>query len=51
MTSFNAIDELKNNSASGPDGLAAIFLKKCKNALATPLFHLMEEMPRSWHHT
>ena len=30
---LDAIDELRNNSASGPDGLAAIFLKKCKNTL------------------
>ena len=37
---IDAIDELKNNSASGPDGLAAIFLKKCKNSLAKPLFHM-----------
>ena len=37
---IDAIDELKNTSASGPDGLAAIFLKKCKNSLAKPLFHL-----------
>ena len=29
---IDAIDELKNNSASGPDGLVAIFLKKCKNS-------------------
>ena len=36
----DAIDELKNNSASGPDGLAAIFLKRCKNALAKPLYQL-----------
>ena len=37
---IDAIDELKNTSASGPDGLAAIFLKKCKDSLAKPLFHL-----------
>ena len=37
---IDAIDELKNNSASGPDGLAAIFLKKCKNSLSKPLFQL-----------
>ena len=36
----DAIDELKNTSASGPDGLAAIFLKKCKEPLARPLFCL-----------
>lgn len=27
---INAIDELRNNSASGSEGLAAILLKKCK---------------------
>ena len=37
---IDAIDELKNTSASGPDGLAAIFLKKCKEPLARPLFYL-----------
>ena len=37
---IDAIDELKNNSASGPDGLSSIFLKKCKTSLAKPLFHL-----------
>ncbi len=37
---IDAIDELKNNSASGPDGLVAIFLKKCKNSLSKPLFQL-----------
>ena len=37
---IDAIDELKNSSASGPDGLAAIFLKKCKDSLAKPLFLL-----------
>ena len=37
---IDAIDELKNTSASGPDGLAAIFLKECKDSLAKPLFHL-----------
>ena len=33
----DAIDELRNSSASGPDGIAAIFLKKCKLSLAKPL--------------
>jgi len=32
-----AIDELKNNAASGPDGIPAILLKKCKHSLAEPL--------------
>ena len=40
---INAIDELKNNSASGPDGLAAILLKKCKESLAKPLSSLWRE--------
>ena len=37
---IDAIDELKNSSASGPDSLSAIFLKKCKTALAKPLYCL-----------
>ncbi len=37
---IDAIDEIKNNAASGPDGLAAIFLKKCKISLSKPLFQL-----------
>ena len=38
-----AIDELRNNSASGPEGLAAIFLKKCKLCLAKPLYGLWRD--------
>ena len=38
-----AIDELRNNSASGPDGISAIFLKKCKHSLATPLHRLWRD--------
>ena len=37
---INAIDELRNNSASGPEGLAGILLKKCKESLAKPLYSL-----------
>ena len=33
-----AIDELKPNSAAGPDGFPALLLKVCKYALAKPLF-------------
>ena len=29
----SAIEELSDNSASGPDGTPAILLKKCKNEL------------------
>ena len=36
----DAIDELSQNSAAGPDRFPAIFLKKCKNSLAKPL-HIM----------
>ena len=32
-----AIDELKPNSASGPDGFPVIMLKNCKLHLAAPL--------------
>ena len=40
---INAIDELRNNSASGPEGLAAILLKKCKKSLAKPLYSLWRD--------
>ena len=39
----DAIDELSNTSSSGPDGLAAIFLKKCKFSIALPLFSLWRD--------
>ena len=39
----DAIDELSNTSSSGPDGLAAIFLKKCKLSLAKPLYSLWRD--------
>ena len=39
----DAIDELSNTSSSGPDGLAAIFLKKCKLSLAGPLYSLWRD--------
>ena len=38
-----AIDELSNTSASGPDGLTAIFLKKCKLSLSKPLCQLYQD--------
>ena len=37
---IDAIDELSNTSSSGPDGLAAILLKKCKKSISKPLFIL-----------
>ena len=40
---INAIDELRDNSASGPEGLAAILLKKCKESLAKPLYSLWRD--------
>ena len=40
---IDAIDELSNNAASGPDGLAAIFLKKCKAPLCGPLVQLWRD--------
>lgn len=39
----DAIDELSNTAASGPDGMAAIFLKKCKNSLCKTLFTLWRD--------
>ena len=32
-----AIDEVRNNSAPGPDRFPAVLLKNCKNELAKPL--------------
>ena len=37
---IDAIDELSNNSASGPDGVSAILLKRCKKQLCSPLYIL-----------
>ena len=34
---IDAIDELSYNSSSGPDGVPAILLKKCKGPLSIPL--------------
>ena len=34
---MSAIDEMRPNSATGPDGFPAILLKNCKKALAKPL--------------
>ena len=39
----DAIDELSNTAASGPDGMAAIFLKKCKNSLSGTLYLLWRD--------
>ena len=35
-----AIDELTNNSSSGPDGIPAILLKNCKSEICTPIYQL-----------
>ena len=35
-----AIEEISPNSAPGPDGFPAIFLNKCKQELATPLYRI-----------
>ena len=35
-----AIDELQTHAASGPDNFPAIVLKKCKQNLSRPLYHL-----------
>ena len=39
----DAIDELSNNSASGPDGITAILMKKCKTKLSKPLYILWRD--------
>ena len=33
-----AINELKNNAAAGPDGYPAVFLKECKAEVLKPLY-------------
>ena len=38
-----AIDELKTNSAAGPDGIPAILLKKCKLAISRPIVVLWKK--------
>ena len=35
---IEAIDEIANNAAAGPDGFPAILLKKCKETLSKPLY-------------
>ena len=37
---IDAIDELSNNSASGPDGVTSVLLKQCKDQLSKPLYIL-----------
>ena len=37
---ISAINELSANSSSGPDGIPAILLKKCKSEIANPIFIL-----------
>ena len=39
----DAIDKLSNNAAAGPDGIPAILLKKCKDALSEPLTILWQK--------
>ena len=36
----SAIDDMKADVAPGPDGIPAVLLKSCKNALARPI-HLL----------
>ena len=38
-----AIDEISETAAAGPDGVAAIFLKKCKLAFCKPLYILYRD--------
>ena len=40
---IQSIDEISENAAAGPDGFAAIFLKQCKQELATPLYTIWRE--------
>ena len=40
---INAIDDISPNTAPGPDGFPAIFLRNCKEELATPLYHIWRQ--------
>ena len=40
---IQSIDDISENAAAGPDGFAAIFLKRCKNELALPLYNIWRE--------
>jgi hypothetical protein len=40
---INAIDEISNTSSSGPDGVPAILLKKCKTSISRPLYILYRD--------
>ena len=42
-----AIDKLSANAASGPDGIPAILLKKCKNILSFPLTTMWQKSLKS----
>ncbi len=46
---IQAIDELKPSAASGPDGIPAILLIKCKESLAAPLTVFWNECMRTSH--
>ena len=37
---INSINDLSSNSASGPDGFAALLLKKCAHSLCIPLYQI-----------
>ena len=47
---IEANEELRLNAASGPDGIPAILLKKCKTTLAETL-NILEQMHGSRHHS
>lgn len=40
---MDAINEIRNNAASGPDGVPPTVLKNCREALAKPIFLIWEE--------
>ena len=40
---IQAIDDLSENAAAGPDGYPAILLKRCKQELAEPLYNIWRQ--------
>ena len=40
---IKSIEDIAPNAAAGPDGFPAIFLRNCKEELATPLYHILKQ--------
>ena len=46
---YTALENIKSNSACGPDGLSPIFVKQCASSLARPLFHIYSNSIKCCH--